>query len=687
MLIVVVGGSLPWVSWSGADSRAHPLDFISVLLAALGLVGTAAGLWAAARPSPGHLAVADVKSAAGVLAERVEQQWREESRYRQVHEPRPMPVRWRRTTNPALMSPLHLAAPSGAAFDGRGDDIAALAQRFRRRGRLVITGGAGTGKTTLAVQLLLHLLATRHDNHASTGDRGALVPVLLPASGWDTDTHDTLQKWLAERLEQDYPALKAPQLGPGAAAALANSGRILPILDGLDEISDDRRVRVLTALNKSLGEHGHIIVTSRTAEFRATVDQVGRPLAGAEVIAARALSRQDAADYLSDCLSGSPPAAWKRVLRALRGHAVPGLAELTLTPLGLWLIRAVYLDAHADPSPLLGPLGQDAAALRAHLLDRLIPAVIAAQPPSANPADFFRPRRVWDPDKARRYLTYLARAFPPAATRDIAWWNIARTIADSRSSVGCASRILFRVLFVRSWAKETPGYANLRLLGRTRALRRAVTGDLDLAVKFGPVGAVVAVLLGGRILRPGQEIGLLYGAVMGYGIMFTIVFVITLIAGLNNWAEQPTPSSMSTPRSSWEADRALALVRMAMSGSVVGLTFGLLLGLMFGPRLGFVIAGLMSGLAGALCGLIIGLFEGRHHAWQAFSLALIWLTLRHQLPWRLMDFLDDAHRLGLLRALGPIYQFRHAALHDHLAAAPLEEAGRGRQAGAREPRG
>jgi hypothetical protein len=34
-----------------------------------------------------------------------------------------------------------------------------------------------------------------------------------------------------------------------------------------------------------------------------------------------------------------------------------------------------------------------------------------------------------------------------------------------------------------------------------------------------------------------------------------------------------------------------------------------------------------------------------------------------------MPFLDDAHRLGLLRAVGPAYQFRHAELHDHLAAA------------------
>jgi hypothetical protein len=39
-----------------------------------------------------------------------------------------------------------------------------------------------------------------------------------------------------------------------------------------------------------------------------------------------------------------------------------------------------------------------------------------------------------------------------------------------------------------------------------------------------------------------------------------------------------------------------------------------------------------------------------------------------RLPRTLMPFLDDAHRLGLLRAVGRAYQFRYAELHDHLAA-------------------
>jgi hypothetical protein len=30
-----------------------------------------------------------------------------------------------------------------------------------------------------------------------------------------------------------------------------------------------------------------------------------------------------------------------------------------------------------------------------------------------------------------------------------------------------------------------------------------------------------------------------------------------------------------------------------------------------------------------------------------------------------MDFLDDTYRLGLLRTVGPAYQFRHAEFQDH----------------------
>ncbi|MEU8383596.1 hypothetical protein, partial [Streptosporangium sp. NPDC048865] len=65
-----------------------------------------------------------------------------------------------------------------------------------------------------------------------------------------------------------------------------------------------------------------------------------------------------------------------------------------------------------------------------------------------------------------------------------------------------------------------------------------------------------------------------------------------------------------------------------------------------------------------------GLAFGNHHAWLAYTIAVRRLARKKHLPRKLMAFLDDAHRLDLLRTVGPIYQFRHAEPQDHLAALP-----------------
>jgi tetratricopeptide (TPR) repeat protein len=84
---------------------------------------------------------------------------------------------------------------------------------------------------------------------------------------------------------------------------------------------------------------------------------------------------------------------------------------------------------------------------------------------------------------------------------------------------------------------------------------------------------------------------------------------------------------------------------------VVVLAFGLTFGL---------VGGLVFGLVG---GLVIGLVN---RAWFAFLIASGWLAASRRFPWRLMAFLEDAYRLGLLRVVGSAYQFRHAQLQDHL---------------------
>ncbi|MFF3501855.1 hypothetical protein [Streptomyces sp. NPDC003247] len=65
-------------------------------------------------------------------------------------------------------------------------------------------------------------------------------------------------------------------------------------------------------------------------------------------------------------------------------------------------------------------------------------------------------------------------------------------------------------------------------------------------------------------------------------------------------------------------------------------------------------------------------------AWGRFTVARFWLAATGRMPWRLMTFLEDAHRRGLLRQSGASFEFRHVRLQSHLA-------GEGREARAGTP--
>lgn len=662
--------------------------------------------WRKAGPAvvtPGAVSVAKE-----VLAGLVDQQWRREAMLRSLDDPDPIPVRWRLTGDDRLMDHPANLTPAALHLTGSSDDIAALAQQFRamRRRRLVILGGPGTGKTTLAVQLLRELLTTRHDH----GDEP--VPVLLSVSDWDTGAFPSLQDWLAARLTQDYPALRATSLGSEAPMILAARGQILPVLDGLDELPTTAQAAVITALNRSLSGTDQLIVTGRTSDFRGAVEGAGDVLTSAVVIEPDPLDPASAAGYLRRCLLVRPGPVWEQILADLRAAPETGpigaLAAVTATPLGLWLLRAVYITPHADPAALLDPARfPDPATLRAHLFDRLIEALVDTRPPSIHQTDLFRPRRHHDPAQVRQRLGYLAHHLThprnddgSARTRDLAWWQLARdthavtrtirlvlglVIALTIATVSVVATALavglegafpnglaYGLAFgltaglvvafaARSWSRQQPGFADLRLRShRSRPAFRPVRG-----LAFGLAGGMAMVLMMWFTVGPvvdtffaGVASGLAVGLAHGSA------------SGLVAWAEAPTPTGRaSTPLTSWRADRALNLVRAAAVGVTGALIGGLAGG--FAAALADTPAfGLAVGLVYALTfGLAAGLAAGRHHAWMAYLIATGRLALAERLPRELMLFLDDAHRLGLLRAVGPIYQFRHAELQDHLAAA------------------
>ncbi|WP_199854717.1 NACHT domain-containing protein [Streptomyces dioscori] len=70
-------------------------------------------------------------------------------------------------------------------------------------------------------------------------------------------------------------------------------------------------------------------------------------------------------------------------------------------------------------------------------------------------------------------------------------------------------------------------------------------------------------------------------------------------------------------------------------------------------------------------------------AWGRFLVARGWLAVTGQLPWRLMAFLDEAHRRGVLRQSGAGFEFRHLRLQAQLATGPAADVVAARSPGAR----
>jgi hypothetical protein len=702
----------------GLEVMERQASAAEVMLTAAG-TATGLGAWALRRRREAALpATPDrVDEAAAALAGAVREQWQEEAKARSLGDPEPMPVRWRLTRPDLMDDPVVIVPGAPLVFEGSSDRIGPLAEVFRAlpRRRLVITGGPGTGKTTLAVQLILELIPPPGQPPTEP------VPVLFSLASWTPETQPRVQDWLTGQLQQTYPALRA--IDPDAARALVEQGRVLPVLDGLDEVSPIRRAGIITALNASLAPDGGLILTSRPAEYRTALTAAGDVLTAAALIGPLALTRTESAEFLRRHLPINRHPDWNNVLEALTTGRAPNLAAVTATPLGLWLVRTVYCDNHCSPMSLIDTTFPAPGALRSRLLDELIPAVIRARPPLTRrlhdaPDAALRPARQHRPENMRRWLTTLAQQLAATASHprasDWLWWELYRYTFPTRrhrmtfaiqsgvvsglvgSLVGLliagqdgpeggllglmtSGLILGLVLalflglmneLARGWTL-TPRHANLRLSGRTPELVRRLVGGLAGGLVFGPVFGLalgLAFWLAGLVfdqeaeqLEPESWLlgGLFIGALLG--------LVSGLMVGLAKFVGSSDVAGRSaSPTRSYRGDRAHSVITALVAGLTGGLIMAGLLGIRDYGRVDGDTLLFVMGL-GILTLLTIVLLS-IDRAWQYFDTAAIRQAISRRLPppWQLMAVLDDAHKLGLLRVVGPAYQFRHAELQEHL---------------------
>lgn len=397
-LVVAVG----LVVWGMPGTRRGDVDPVA---AAIAIVGVGLAGWSVALTWAGIRAqVVDTGALAGELADlvvRVET----EARARMLGGDRPLEVVFVRRSG------VRFDAAGGGA-DGRLRDVADYYRQLRP-GRLVVTGAAGAGKSLMAAELVLALLETRGPDEP--------VPVRMSLPSWRNlragAPPEALRRWIRDHLVDTYRLL------PAHAEALVVAGRVLPVLDGLDEMDAadaapgsaayPRARQALAVLNAYRRGRGPapLVVTCRTGAYAA----LGR-VAHAAHVELQPVAPEDARRFVEGRVE--VPDRWRRVLAELRSTPHGVLARVLSTPWRLTMAVIAYEQRDdlsgafvRDPDDLLASALGNEAVLSDHLMDLFV-AVSIANGPRAHGSD--RPR--FAPRKVHGCLGSLARYLDANAT-------------------------------------------------------------------------------------------------------------------------------------------------------------------------------------------------------------------------------------------------------------------------------
>jgi hypothetical protein len=533
----------------------------------------------------------------------------------------------------------------------------------RLGGALLILGAPGAGKTTLLLELLQDLL------DAAELDSRQPIPVVVNLSSW-AHRRRPLVEWLAEELHLRYDVPRR------IASAWISNREILPLLDGLDEVTWEHREACAEAINTfRQGEHGLVrfAVCSRTGDYQAMATR----LRVEQAVELQPPTDQQMDDYLADL--GTSTQGIRDALRADQD-----LVELLRSPLMLSVAALAYEDEPAAELPATGALEQRRARLFATYIERML----HHRPTSSR----------YPPQRILTWLTWLARALH---ARGLSEFHLDRLQPDWLPTV-MQQRLVSSVPVIMVWLLVAPavGLHEWTRGGRLETLLVVVgVGFMILALQNwqpGPrrQGKQRAVIEPVEAVRwSWQPAARRLTSSVALGLFFGLI--LALVQGLG-WVA----SSSNAPDALSEF-LALGLAASLLPGFSVALAGGLTVGLaderaipnegiqrsaryalmlgapsMVATTLLFALAASLLKLQGQTLavGLIFGLVAGLVVGGYAGGWACLrHLTLRALLvynkaaPWQYIRFLNDATDSLFLRRAGSGYLFVHRLLQEHLA--------------------
>ncbi|QIY99067.1 NACHT domain-containing protein [Streptomyces sp. S1D4-11] len=616
------------------------------------------------------------------LARSLLHRWRAEADAWDMTDPEPLPVRWTPSRRVASAGE-YMPAGSGT------DTIAGAFLMLRPRRRLVVLGSAGSGKTVLSVLLTLELLARR----LTRGEDDVPIPLVLSLESWDT-RRQSLTEWLVDRLRQDHPGLP-PVDGVHPARRLVDDRRVLPVLDGLDELPPHRRAEVLDALNAGLGSEADAVLVSRTAEY-GHLDQEGKGLRHATVIESLPLRPADVANYLRRAQPPARTAAWSRLLETLRKEPSAPVSWALTSPLMVWLVRRSYEQHPADPRELVDRKRfPTRAAVEAHLLDRIVPAAFPPRPPDPGR---LHPPRAWDAERADAWLSYLALLLSRREESELAWWRL--YTAPLPRLLALPALLATGILLSLVIKAGMSGYAESAPLGDL-----SVTTDVTGGIVFAAIArSVTASWFGQRLTEPRRSanpllfihalrsldrharVGPLVRLATLAGGPALIVLLLSLYVFVTPnpvlvwfsvggvlpvllmivYAAPADTVDAATPDELLRGERSALVTTLTMVAPPIGAGVGAFFGLSGGSWGWGAAVGAWAGASATLVLL---------SPWSRWILAKCSLAATGRVPWSLMAFLKDARAAGLLQLSGGTYRFRNHRIQERLAERYAQERG------------
>lgn len=552
--------------------------------------------------------------------------------------------------------------------------------------RLVIVGDPGSGKTVTALHLLLDLLDRRE---GPEHDRGP-VPVRVNVSSWDPGS-SSLAEWISRRIAEDY-SLRLP-----VTRRLVETARILPVLDGLDEMDHEAQEprcarAALDQLNETQWRGRPIVITCRANTYRqAGALGTDSGLHGGTVVALQSLSTPQIVAYLGRRRSaaGVDKEQWTAVRDRLNAEPAGVLATSLRTP---WLLGlTIHFLMNATPNEAAELVGASSReAVEDSLFSALIPSAVAALPRDAHGNRKYSEKQV---------ITWLR--------------TLARHFSISQSRTGGNDFALDAI-----W--EVTGRLRCRLLHAVLASAAAFTSLLGLAmyqgwevaISAGWLCALVCGIRGGwpsrvkprkMLWRTHKQGGtrrwmraLSIGSVVG-------IAVGVCVAQIYEAPDLPTPLSAAEMAALWGGCVALCVIlavgltghrqphldekrviredtlAAVYVGGLIWLVLALIMSLLALPRVEANVAAIavavapLSVLIMALVATPIGviiitlIFLARAKASVRYACAKLLFGTGTSFTSAPGPFLDWARRAGLLRVTGAAYQFRHQSYQRWLA--------------------